>query len=84
METNDIPNLKNNGIKKGKDLHLSEREKEVLRWLTTGKTSWEIAQILLISERTVNYHVQNIIRKLDAVNRAHAVAIAIMAKLIEI
>lgn len=84
METKDILNLSNNGIKKGKNLHLSEREMEVLRWLTTGKTSWEIAQILLISERTVNYHVQNIIRKLDAVNRAHAVAIAIMAKLIEI
>ncbi len=55
---------------------LSLREKEVLKWMKEGKTNWEISMILNISERTVKFHVQNIERKLDAVNKAHAVAIA--------
>lgn len=55
---------------------LSEREVEVLKWMKSGKTNWEISMILNISERTVKFHVQNIERKLDAVNKAHAVAIA--------
>lgn len=53
---------------------LSEREKEVLGWLKQGKTSWAISVILNISERTVNYHVGNILRKLGVCNRTHAVA----------
>ncbi|MDA8106228.1 MAG: helix-turn-helix transcriptional regulator [Nitrospiraceae bacterium] len=58
-------------------LHLlSTREKEVLGWLRMGKTSWDISVILRISERTVNYHVNNIMRKLGVVNRMHAVSMA--------
>lgn len=56
---------------------LSPREWEVLGWLKLGKTSWDISRILGISERTVNYHVNNIIKKLDASNRIHAVCLAI-------
>jgi DNA-binding CsgD family transcriptional regulator len=52
------------------------RELEVLRWLKEGKTSMDIGTILAISERTVNFHVQNIKRKANAVNRAQAVAVA--------
>ncbi len=55
---------------------LSTREREVLDWLKQGKSSWEISVILSISESTVNYHVYNIMRKLGAVNRPQAVAIA--------
>lgn len=55
---------------------LTEREKEVLRWSAAGKSSWDISAILGISERTVYYHISNIMQKLDAVNRSHAVAIA--------
>jgi DNA-binding CsgD family transcriptional regulator len=55
---------------------ISEREKEVLNWMKEGKTNWEISVILNISERTVKFHVQNIERKLNAVNKAHAIAIA--------
>lgn len=55
---------------------LSQREKEVLGWMKEGKTNWEISMILNISERTVKFHVQNIERKLNAVNKAHAIAIA--------
>lgn len=54
---------------------LSEREKEIVKWVKAGKTNWEISVFLNISERTVKFHVQNIERKLDAVNKAHAVAI---------
>lgn len=55
---------------------LSGREKEVLQWLQQGKSSWEVSVILGISESTVNFHVSNITRKLGAVNRAQALAIA--------
>ncbi|MBI5468313.1 MAG: hypothetical protein HY891_04195 [Deltaproteobacteria bacterium] len=58
------------------ELALSAREKEVLEWMKAGKTNWEISVILGISERTVKFHVQNIERKLNAVNKAHAIAIA--------
>ncbi len=63
---------------------LSKREIEVLSWIKEGKTSWEIARILLISERTVNFHVRNVIKKLDAKNRTHALAIAVAERLIDI
>lgn len=62
---------------------LSGREKDVLSWLAYGKSSWEISVILNISERTVNFHVYNIMQKLDAVNRPHAVAVAASLGLIE-
>lgn len=63
---------------------LSEREKEVLVWMKEGKTNWEISLILRISERTVKFHVQNIARKLNAVNKAHAIAIAFDSGLVPI
>jgi DNA-binding CsgD family transcriptional regulator len=63
---------------------LSSREKEVLNWLKQGKSSWEISVILGISERTVNFHVYNIMEKLDATNRPQAVAVATRLGLIEL
>ena len=61
---------------------LTERETEILRWLMEGKTSWDIGKILSISERTVKFHVNNTLVKLNAVNRTHAVAKAILRNLI--
>lgn len=61
---------------------LTERESECLVWTARGKTSWEISQILCISERTVNFHVQNAMRKLDAYSKHHAVVRAVMSGLI--
>lgn len=55
---------------------LTEREREVLRWTTQGKTEWETAAILRISERTVKFHMKNVKLKLNAVSRAHAAAVA--------
>ena len=63
---------------------LSSREKEVLNWIKKGKSSWDISAILAISERTVKFHVDNVMRKLDAVSRIHAVAVALSAGLIDI
>jgi len=61
---------------------LSKRELEVLNWLQRGKSSWDISMLLHISERTVNFHVDNIKRKLDAVNRPQAVSVAVQQGLI--
>ncbi len=52
---------------------LSLRELECLRWIAVGKTSWEIGKILKISQNTVNYHVKNLLTKLEAKNRIAAV-----------
>lgn len=61
---------------------LSSREREVLLWIKEGKTNWEISKILLISERTVRFHVGNVLNKLQASTRGHAVAVALQQGLI--
>lgn len=54
--------------------HITKRELECIRWASEGKTSWEISQILNISERTANFHVANCIEKTGSVNRQQAIA----------
>lgn len=56
---------------------LSNREYDIFHWMSRGKTNWEIATILDISERTVKFHVANIIRKLNANNRTHAIVLGL-------
>jgi DNA-binding CsgD family transcriptional regulator len=56
---------------------LSVREQEVLQWMMQGKTNWETSRILGITERTVKFHVQNILAKLNSTSRGHAIAQAI-------
>jgi LuxR family transcriptional regulator, quorum-sensing system regulator BjaR1 len=63
---------------------LTAREREVLRWVAGGKTSWEISVILRISERTVKFHLVEASRKLNAVNRTSAVAKALARGLIKL
>ncbi|WP_247404934.1 MULTISPECIES: helix-turn-helix transcriptional regulator [unclassified Bradyrhizobium] len=53
---------------------LSKREKDCLRWVEEGKSSWEIGVILRVSENTVNFHLKNAMRKLE---RRTAVPIAL-------
>lgn len=60
---------------------LTEREREVLRWTSLGKTSSEIGIILGITTRTINFHVTTILVKLDAVNKTQAVVKAVMLDL---
>lgn len=54
------------------EARLSNREIEVLRWTAEGKTSGEIAEIIRISERTVNFHISNAMVKLNATNKTAA------------
>lgn len=61
---------------------LSVREVEILNWMSTGKSNWEIAQVLELSEATVRNHVHHILVKIKATSRAQAVAKAISLKLI--
>ena len=63
---------------------LTAREREIFQWIAKGKNTWEISVILGISERTVKFHVSLAMQKLDAVTRAHAVAIAITRGFISI
>jgi len=56
---------------------LSQRELGVLRLITAGMSNKQIARSLSITERTVKFHVTSILKKLDADNRARAVAIAL-------
>jgi LuxR family quorum sensing-dependent transcriptional regulator len=49
-----------------------------------GKSAWEIGEILNITKRTVDEHVQTAVRKLGAVNRTHAVALAVRNQIVEI
>jgi DNA-binding NarL/FixJ family response regulator len=51
---------------------LSRREEEILRLLANGLTDREIGEALTISTRTVESHVSNVLRKLEARNRAEA------------
>ncbi|MFA5985111.1 MAG: autoinducer binding domain-containing protein [Methylococcaceae bacterium] len=51
---------------------LTAREQEVLRWTADGKTSHEISCILNIKERTVNFHVNNTLTKLNTTNKTAA------------
>ncbi|MFA6630319.1 MAG: LuxR family transcriptional regulator [Sulfuricurvum sp.] len=62
---------------------LSKREQECLKWAADGKAAWEIAHILRISERTVNFHLNNTMQKLEVCNRQHAVAKATLKGLIQ-
>ena len=61
---------------------LTARQKEVLKQIATGLLNKEIADRLYISERTVKFHVSEILAKLGAGNRTEAVAIATQRGLI--
>jgi DNA-binding NarL/FixJ family response regulator len=58
------------------ELGLTTRESEVLSWLSKGKTNRDIAQILGLSPRTVDKHLEQIYAKLGVENRTAAAAIA--------
>jgi ATP/maltotriose-dependent transcriptional regulator MalT len=56
---------------------LSERERQVLRLISNGRTNREIADELCLSERTIDRHVSNILDKLDVPTRAAAAVYAV-------
>jgi DNA-binding response OmpR family regulator/DNA-binding CsgD family transcriptional regulator len=60
-------------------LSLTSRESEVLLWISRGKANREIGELLAISPRTVNKHLEQIFEKLGVENRASAAARAVRA-----
>jgi DNA-binding CsgD family transcriptional regulator len=51
---------------------LTQRERQILAWISIGKTNWEISRIIDVSENTVKNHVQSIYKKLGVKNRTQA------------
>lgn len=62
---------------------LTDRERDVLRLLATGKTNKEIAGALAIAENTVKNHLKNILEKLHLENRVQAATFALREGLVE-
>jgi len=62
--------------------HLTAQELECLRWCKEGKTNWEIGALFGVSEKTVEWHLTNVMKKLNANNRIMAVVIALQKGLI--
>jgi DNA-binding CsgD family transcriptional regulator len=60
-------------------LRVTSREAEVLLWISRGKSNREIGEILSISPRTVNKHLEQVFVKLGVENRASAAARAVRA-----
>ncbi|MDH6263878.1 MULTISPECIES: response regulator [unclassified Bradyrhizobium] len=66
-----------------KEVNLNHREIETLTWVARGKTSAEIAKILGLSKRTVDFHIDNARIKLGVATRTQAAIKAVTGKLIE-
>jgi DNA-binding NarL/FixJ family response regulator len=63
---------------------LTARELEVLRLIQDGYKNKQIADKLSISENTVNFHIKNLVDKLGATDRTHAVTIAVRRGLLQV
>jgi DNA-binding NarL/FixJ family response regulator len=63
-------------------LGLTRREREVLELICAGRTNMEIAQHLVISDRTVDHHVSAVLAKLGVPSRALAAAEAVRLGLV--
>ncbi len=65
------------------DREITAREHEVLQFVSDGLSNREIGELLFLSEETIKSHLRNILAKLQARSRAHAVAIGFRSGLIE-
>ena len=75
------------GLKLAKSIaspRLSKREMEVLESVASGKGNREIARTLDIGEGTIKFHVKSILRKLDVIGRAEAIAVATRRGIIQL
>ncbi|MGE8034331.1 response regulator transcription factor [Lysinibacillus sp. NPDC093692] len=75
-----FPKIEENQI----DRILTLKESEILKRIAEDKTNFEISEEMMISIRTVEYHISSIIRKLDAESRVGAVVTAIKRGLLSI
>jgi DNA-binding CsgD family transcriptional regulator len=58
-------------------MDLTPRETQILSWIATGKSDWQIGKILDISNKTVNYHAENLKRKYGVATRIQVVVAAL-------
>jgi two-component system, NarL family, response regulator len=75
------------GLKLAKSIsrpRLSRREMDVLESLASGKRNKEIGHALDVSEGTIKFHVKSILRKLDVIGRAEAIAVATRRGIIQL
>jgi DNA-binding CsgD family transcriptional regulator len=66
-----------------RQINLNEREIEMLTWVARGKTSAQIAEMLDLPKRTVEFHLDNARTKLGASNRTEAALKATLGRLIK-
>ncbi len=66
----------------GGNIHLTEREEEILLWVSAGKSDYTIAEILGVSHSAIRFHMNNIFKKLNANERTLATVKAIRLGLI--
>lgn len=64
------------------EIQLSDREREILQFISNGLSSAEIAERLFVSENTVEYHHKKLFQKLEVHNAAHLAGRAYKMKLI--
>jgi DNA-binding NarL/FixJ family response regulator len=62
---------------------LTVREREIVTWVSSGKSSADIAQILGIAERTVNFHIEKVMRKLNVATRTQAAVACVRRGLLD-
>ena len=65
-------------------LHLTDREKEVLRWLSKGASNEDISKQLYITPATVKAHLTSIFKKLKVSNRSQAIVAALKLEIINV
>src|SRR5712671_423540 len=65
-----------------KAVELNDREVETLTWVARGRTSAELAHILGLTKRTIDFHIDNARTKLGAATRTQAVIKATTGRLI--
>jgi two-component system, NarL family, response regulator LiaR len=63
--------------------HLTEREREVIRLVAQGRSNAEIAQALIISDKTVKTHISNVLSKLGLQDRTQLAIYAIKNSLVD-
>lgn len=70
-------------VQQKKNVFLSPRERQILKWVSAGKTYAEVSVILSITERTVKFHMSNAMKKLGVNNARHAVKLGMELRLLD-
>jgi DNA-binding NarL/FixJ family response regulator len=71
------PRLRADGSDRLAERRLTDRQREILKLLAAGMTSEQAAQELVVSKQTIDTHVRNLMARLGARTRTHAVALAL-------